>query len=125
MYEVSHIGLVVKDAAKSSEFYQKVLGCSEVDSYRDNRVTLIFLRAGTATIELVQYMAGEAEPRRAGVVDHIAFKVQNIEAEVARLKEHGVSLIFDAPREMAGGKKIFFFAGPDGERLEFVQEAAR
>lgn len=125
MYEVSHIGLVVRDAAKSSDFYQKVLGCSEVDSYRDNRVTLVFLRTGTQTIELVQYMAGEAEPRRAGVVDHIAFKVQDIDAEIAKLRGMGVTLIFDAPREMAGGKKIFFFAGPDGERLEFVQEAAR
>ncbi|HMM21145.1 MAG TPA: VOC family protein [Selenomonadales bacterium] len=124
MYEVSHIGLVVKDAAKSGEFYREILGCSEVDSYRDSRVALVFLRAGTQTIELVQYMAGETEPRRAGVVDHIAFQVRDIEAEAARLRQRGVRLLFDAPREMAGGKKIFFFAGPDGERLEFVQEAA-
>lgn len=122
MYKIAHIGLVVKDADKSRDFYEKVLGCREIDSYRDERVCLRFLDAGGQTIELVQYLAGEAEPRKAGVVDHLAFRVADIEAEVARLRNLGVTCIFDAPRKAAGTKTIFFFAGPDGERIEFVQE---
>ncbi len=125
MYEVAHIGLVVKDADRSARFYSDVLGCQPSDIYEDDRIKIAFLKAGTQTIELVQYREGEKEQRRAGVVDHIAFKVNDIDAAVARLREKGATLLFEAPRPALSDKKIFFFAGPDGERLEFIQEAAQ
>jgi lactoylglutathione lyase len=124
MYEVAHIGLVVKDSGRSGRFYRDVLGCQPAGAYEDERVKIAFLKAGTQIIELVQYQAGEKEPRRAGIVDHLAFKVGDIDAAIAKLREKGVTLLFDAPRTALGDKKIFFFAGPDGERLEFIQEAA-
>lgn len=125
MYEVAHIGLVVNDVDRSGRFYRDVLGCQAAGAYVDERVKIAFLQAGTQIIELVQYLAGEKEPRQAGVVDHLAFKVADTDAAVAKLREKGVTLLFDAPRTALGGKKIFFFAGPDGERLEFIQEAAQ
>jgi lactoylglutathione lyase len=125
MYEVAHVGLVVKNAECSSDFYCDVLGCKRVDSYRDERIKILMLQAGTQIIELVQYLAGDKLDRQAGVVDHIAFKVEDIEAAVDKLRSAGVKLLFEAPLTMAGGKRIFFFAGPDGERLEFIQEAAQ
>jgi lactoylglutathione lyase len=125
MYEVAHVGLVVKDVERSSDFYCEVLGCKRVDSYADERIKILMLQAGTQIIELVQYLAGDKLERQAGVVDHIAFKVDDITAAVDKLKSAGVTLLFKAPLTMMGGKQIFFFAGPDGERLEFMQEAAQ
>ena len=41
-------------------------------------------------------------------VHHIAFRVENIEAALAELKEKGVALIDETPRKGAGGGKIAF-----------------
>ncbi|WP_425059695.1 hypothetical protein SCACP_02940 [Sporomusa carbonis] len=121
MYNVAHIGVVVKDATKSSEFYTTVLGCQAVSGHQDDRVCLVFLKAGQQTIELIQYKQDAAGTRGAGVVDHIAFAVPDMEAALAHLQRHNVPLLFDQPK-MVGNMKIMFFAGPDGERLEFVQQ---
>jgi len=123
MYPVAHIGTVVKDADRSSDFYRKVTGCDVAGGYQDDRVKIILLKAGDGVIELVQYLNAEGEKRGAGVVDHIAFQVDDIEKAVLNLKEMGVTLLFDAPKLALGGtKKIMFFLGPDGERLEIMQD---
>lgn len=121
MYNVAHIGIVVKDADTSLAFYTTVLGCTPEEHYQDDRIRLEFIKAGEQTIELIQYRQDAVPERPAGRVDHIAFAVADVEAEVAKLRQHNVTLLFDAPK-VTGNKKIFFFAGPDGERLEFVQK---
>ncbi|HWR42338.1 VOC family protein [Sporomusa sp.] len=121
MFEVAHVGVVVTDADKSLDFYTKVLGCQVEDSYQDERIRLIFIKSGQLTIELIQHKADPAGERSAGRVDHIAFSVNDLAAEIEKLRHHNVTLLFDQPR-VVGDKKIMFFAGPDGERLEFVQK---
>ena len=39
---------------------------------------------------------------------HVAFRVENIEAALAELKEKGIRLIDEKPRKGAGGAKIAF-----------------
>lgn len=122
MYKVAHIGIVVKDADRSSLFYQQILNCELVNSYQDDRVKLIFLNSGGQIIELVQHLqASTLEQRSAGVVDHIAFEVEDVLSEMERLSTAGIELLSDKPRSMGENFKNFFFLGPDGERLEFVQ----
>ena len=120
MYHVAHIGVVVKDAGKSLEFYTTVLGCTWEESYQDERVRLEFIKAGLQTIELIQYKQDVVSERGAGVVDHIAFFVNDLDAEIAKLRQQQVKLLLDQPK-VSGNKKLMFFSGPDGERLEFIQ----
>ncbi|MGE5627854.1 MAG: VOC family protein [Solirubrobacterales bacterium] len=120
MYNIAHIGVVVKDLETSKKFYSEVLGLKECRSHEDERLKIAFMDSGNGIIELIQYTA-EGLERTSGVVDHIAFKVTDIEESVDKLKNAGVKLIFDAPKPFEEGK-IFFFYGPDGERLEFVQD---
>jgi len=122
MYKVGHIGLVVKDADRSSLFYQQILNCEVVNSYQDERVKLIFLNSGGQIIELVQRLQETAPDHRpAGVVDHIAFEVEDVLVEMARMQAAGVELLSDTPRSIGKSMKNFFCLGPDGERLEFMQ----
>lgn len=121
MFEVAHVGVVVTDADKSLAFYTGVLGCQVEDQYEDERIRLIFIKAGQVTIELIQYHADPVAARGAGRVDHIAFFVSDITAEIAKLRQHNIPLLFEQPR-IVGRQKIMFFTGPDGERLEFVQK---
>ncbi|HML32721.1 MULTISPECIES: VOC family protein [Sporomusa] len=121
MYNVAHIGVVVKDADKSLEFYTTVLGCTREESYQDERIRLEFIKAGQQTIELIQYKEDAAGERGPGIVDHIAFLVNDLEVELAKLRQQQVRLLLDQPK-ILGNKKLMFFSGPDGERLEFIQK---
>jgi lactoylglutathione lyase len=122
MYKVAHIGIVVKDADKSSLFYQQILNCELENSYQDERVKLVFLNSGGQTIELVQHLQEDSQEQRpAGVVDHIAFEVEDVLAEMDRLRAVGIMPLSDKPRALGNSLKNFFLLGPDGERLEFMQ----
>jgi lactoylglutathione lyase len=125
MYDVAHIGLAVQDAEKSCLFYEKVLGCQKDFCYQDERVKIINMKAGNQIIELVQYLQEKPTQRTAGPVDHIAFFVEDIDAAVATLRENNVTLLSAGIQTVLDGKRVFFFAGPDGERLEFFQEVLR
>ena len=116
---LAHIGVFVKDIGKSMEFY-KNLGFV-VDKEENLGIRLAFLSAGNCLIELVEQK--ELPSRTAGVVDHVAMVVENIEAAVENAKAHGVDIDASKINSVAilGGIKNIFFEGPDGERLEFFE----
>lgn len=120
MYPVEHVGIIVKDAEKSKEFYQKALGCKLKEEIRRENVILVFLQAGDETIELIQHLNRDEELGR-GVVEHIAFRVDDIEEAIEQVKAAGAKMIQEKPIEMKT-MKIIFFNGPDGEKLELVEK---
>lgn len=120
MYRFSHVGIVVQDMQASIEFYTKVLGCTVRRQTNEGNPQFTLLDAGGQEIELLKF-AEDTKERGEGVISHIAFVVDDIVKEINRLKELGVSLATDQPTEVAGGMKIFFFNGPSGESVEFMQ----
>lgn len=119
MYSIDHIGIVVKDIEKSAEFYQNAFGCKIASRVENERLKFVYLDANGQTIELLQYLIDDAERGR-GIVDHIAFRVDNIEEAITRINKIGAKQEFDSPR-IVGDKKIMFYEGPDRERIELVQ----
>jgi len=119
---LSHIGIFVKDMDKSINFY-KGLGFT-LDNRVSIHVELAFMSAGTCLIELIEQ---KDVTRFAGIVDHIAVEVDDIEAFVERAKEKGIEI--DASgivsRDILGGIRHLFFEGPDGERLELFEHTGR
>ena len=123
MGALAHIGIVVKDIERSKNFYVNFCGCEPGRLVEDERYKLQYLDVDGQTIILLQLLTGDPEsPRECGVHDHIAFQVEDIDAAVERLRFAGVKLQMDGPRLEIIGAKIFYFYGPDGERLEYVQD---
>lgn len=120
MYNIAHVALVVNDLEASKKFYSEVLGMVQQGSHEDARMEIAYMDSGNGILELLHYFEPGTD-RTAGVVDHIAFKVENMDEELERLKKAGVKFILESPKPFKEGC-IFFFAGPDGERIEFVQE---
>lgn len=116
----SHVGIVVQNMQTAEEFYTKVLGCKVLKRHHSEVVEITLLQAENQQIELLYYPNEQLE-RKEGVISHIAFQVDDIESEINRLKEFGVELSNDQPRVVMEGMKIFFFNGPDGEKIEFLQ----
>lgn len=122
MYKLAHAGIVVGDCERSAQFYQQVLDCEYIEEYEDNKIKIVFLQLEDGVLELIQHKDVVAEYRQAGPVDHLAIAVKDIDSEVDRLRKLGIPCLFERPKEVLKGKKIMFFSGPDGEKLEFIQE---
>lgn len=120
MYHFSHVGIVVQNMDEAVDFYTRVLGCEVHKRHQDENVEFTLLKAGSQQIELLKFPQDNKQ-RKEGVISHIAFAVEDMEQEIIRLKAAGLNLPTDQPREIAGGMKIFFFTGPSGESIEFVQ----
>ena len=120
--KIEHVGIMVKNMEESLAFYQNILGLELRNrEWLNDKVELAFLffpEQPSAEVELVYGGPVENE----GIVNHLAFRVENIESELLRLKEAGVKLVDEEPRTILNGTvKIAFFQGPNGEKLELVE----
>ncbi len=122
MFNIAHLGLVVKDIAKSKNFYCKVLDCTLKGEWQTQDLKAIELLSGSLIIELLEYQSPGKEVRTQGIYDHLAFNTDNIADSISYLKELEIEFETAAPRQLMNGKKIIFFHGPDGERIELVEE---
>lgn len=118
-----HIGVHVRDAHVSEKFYVDVLGFEKTVQFQNGPTTLIFVKAGSCVIELIEN--ANKDDRPVGTIDHVALVVKDIEPLVCRLIEKQVN--FDTGEIktnpwLFGGAKNIFFKGPDGERIEFFEE---
>jgi len=124
--KMEHIGIMVNDMDRSIEFYTEVVGMDLKKREKLNEeVELAFLAfSGSEDIELELVGRGTTGLSDQGIVNHLAFSVEDIDETLAHLKAHGVRLLDQTPREILDGVRIAFFFGPDGERLELVQQQA-
>lgn len=116
-----HIGIMVSDVERSIRFYRDVLGLPFIERRAFKGLDLAFLQIGDTQLELV---AGTADHQQAdGLVNHVAFTVSDLDAVVAHLRAEGVELISEAPQPIWEGMRVFFFRGPDGEKLELFERS--
>lgn len=113
--KIDHIGIAVKSIERTSELLSKILGLKVVgkEIIEEQKVKVAFLPLGDSELELLEStsldgpIARFIEKKGEGI-QHIAFKVNNIEEVLEKLKKEGVRLIDEKPRYGAGGAKIAF-----------------
>ena len=129
--KVEHIGIAVKDLKASNLLFEALLGVPhyKTEAVVSEGVTTSFFDVGTHKIELLEathpnspiakFIAIKGEG-----VHHIAFEVENLEVELARLKAEGFELIHETPKEGADNKKIAFLhpKTTNGVLIELCQE---
>ena len=76
-------------------------------------------------IQWQRYWDDAPYPDLVKTVPHVAFEVDDLDGWVTRLRQHGVRLLDEAPIEVpALGARILFCLGPDGERIELLDQRA-
>ncbi|GAA0133495.1 VOC family protein [Paenibacillus sp. YSY-4.3] len=123
--KIEHIGIRVSALEDSIEFYERVIGLKllHIIGEVEDGLRLAFLAfpgQENVEIELIYIREGEALPSE-GRVHHIAFTVSHIEEEYKRIADLGLSGMDPEIRTIPGGSRLFFFNGPDGERIEFFE----
>jgi methylmalonyl-CoA/ethylmalonyl-CoA epimerase len=118
--KIDHIGIAVKSIEASLKFYSEALGLKPEgeETVAEQKVKTAFLPLGETEIELLESTAPDGpiakfiEARGEGI-QHIAFKVDNIEETLKELEAKNYRLIDHKPRAGAGGKKIAFLHPKD------------
>ena len=112
---IDHIGIAVKGIEQAGKFYTDILRLEikDIEHVSDQKVNVAFIPVGDSEVELLEStdsggpVAKYLDSRGEGV-QHIAFRVEDIEEALRELKEKGVRLIDQKPRKGAGGAKIAF-----------------
>jgi methylmalonyl-CoA/ethylmalonyl-CoA epimerase len=113
--KVDHIGIAVKNLEESKKFYTEVLGMTAMgeEVVEQQKVKVCFIPCGDSEVELLESTAPDGPiakfiEKNGEGIQHLAFRVDNIEAALADLKAAGVRLIDETPRYGAGGASIAF-----------------
>lgn len=113
--KVDHIGVAVKNLEDSLKFYQDTLGLelAGVEVVEEQKVRVAFLPVGDTEVELLESTDPEGPiakfiEKKGEGIQHIAYKVENIEEAIKEMEEKGVRMIDKTPRYGAGGAKIAF-----------------
>jgi lactoylglutathione lyase len=122
--KIEHIGIAVKDLETSIRFYETFIGLKLKGTLviGDGEVRLAFLGFEHSDETEVELIAGKkGELAEEGIVHHVAFTVDDLDAEKARLKELGAHFVDEEFSVLSNGSRYIFFTGPDGEQLEFFE----
>jgi methylmalonyl-CoA/ethylmalonyl-CoA epimerase len=113
--KIDHLGVAVNSIDEGKNFWTDVLGLTfeGTETVEEQKVTTAFLPVGESEVELLESTAPDGPiakylEKRGQGIQHVAFRVEDIEAALAELKEAGVRLIDEKPRRGAGGAKIAF-----------------
>lgn len=130
MKRIEHIGIAVKNLDQAEAIYEALLGTPSYkrEEVASENVITSFFKAG----QKIELLASTSEDgviakyieKRGEGIHHIAFHVDDIYAEMQRLKEAGFSLLQDQPKKGADGKLVCFVhpKGTQGVLVELCMD---
>lgn len=128
--KIDHLGIATRGIEEALRFWEDALGLENVhtETVDDQKVRVAMLPLGESRIELLEPTSDDSPiskflDKRGGGLHHIAIRVDDIEAALARLKEKGMRLIDETPRIGAEGCRVAFVhpSAANGVLLELVQ----
>ncbi|MEV4201221.1 VOC family protein [Micromonospora globbae] len=144
--EAAHVGIAVSDLDRSVAFYQALLGVEPVvrdetmqgagfarsQGLPSTRLRYATFNLTNLGIDLIQFLDPVAEPSRPAANRpgsmHLCFRVEDVRAVHARMREAGFDFLGDPYTFAAGevnpaealGTEVAYFNDPDGTNLELI-----
>jgi methylmalonyl-CoA/ethylmalonyl-CoA epimerase len=131
MKKIEHIGIAVKDLEVSNLIFEKLLGAPSYKSeeVESEGVLTSFFSVGANKIELLAATNPESPiakfiAKKGEGIHHIAFDVEDIVSEIARLKKEGFIVLNEIPKKGADNKLVAFLhpKATNGVLIELCQE---
>jgi len=128
---VHHVGIAVADLDASLLVYEELFGArlEHRDSVEDQGVEAASLRVGESRVELLSPLASDTPvgrflAKRGPGMHHVAFEVDDVGEELARLRAQGAQLIDESPRRGLFGLQVAFVhpEATGGVLAEFVSD---
>jgi methylmalonyl-CoA/ethylmalonyl-CoA epimerase len=131
MRKIEHIGIAVKDLAASNTLFEQLLGQPpyKEEEVASEGVKTSFFMNGPNKIELLEATNPESPiakflEKKGEGIHHIAFDVEDIVVEIARLKKEGFIVLNEVPKKGADNKLVAFLhpKSTNGVLIELCQE---
>jgi len=131
MNKIEHIGIAVKDIDKATQIYKSLLGYEhyKTENIESESVITVFFRCGESKIELLEATKEDSPiarfiEKRGEGLHHFAFAVDDIRAEIKRLKDEGFTVLNEEPKRGADNKWVVFLHpnSTNGVLVELCQD---
>lgn len=113
--KINHLGVAVTSIEDSTPLYRDIYGMTAegVEIVEEQKVKVAFFSVGESRIELLEPTSADSPvakfiQKNGPGIHHVAYEVEDVKAEIARLKQQGVRLIDEVPRCGAHHTSIAF-----------------
>jgi methylmalonyl-CoA/ethylmalonyl-CoA epimerase len=132
---IDHVGVAVPDLDEAIAFYRDAFGMEvvheETNEEQGVREAMLAVGGGETRIQLLAPLTPESTiakfiGRSGPGLQQLAFRVEDVEAVSATLRERGLRLLYDAPKRGTSGSRVNFVHPKDagGVLVELVEPAA-
>ena len=131
MQKIEHIGIAVSNIEEANKIYKSLLGYDhyKTEEVKSEGVITSFFTCGESKIELLEATKPDSPiarfiKKRGEGIHHIAFAVNDIKAEINRLKKEGFRVLNEEPKKGADNKWVTFIhpKSTNGVLIELCQE---
>ena len=131
MKKIEHLGIAVKNLEASNLLFEKLLGEApyKQEEVASEGVRTSFFRNGPNKIELLEALDDDSAiarflEKKGEGIHHVAFEVDDIVSEIARLKREGFTIFNEIPKRGADNKLVAFVhpKTANGVLVELCQE---
>ncbi|MBA2417145.1 MAG: methylmalonyl-CoA epimerase [Geodermatophilaceae bacterium] len=133
--ELDHVGLAVRDLDEAIDFYARTFGMrvvhEEVNEDQGVREAMLAIGDSDSRLQLMAPLSPESAiakflDRHGPGLQQVAYRVEDVDATAATLRERGIRLLYDEPRRGTAGSRINFVHPKDagGVLIELVEPAA-
>jgi methylmalonyl-CoA/ethylmalonyl-CoA epimerase len=110
---LDHIGIAVRSIADAGVYQTLGLTIDHVETVETQKVKTAFIAVGDSNLELLEPTASDSPiakfiDRRGEGIHHICLRVDDLEAELAKLQEQGYRLVNPSPVPGAHGCRVAF-----------------
>jgi len=131
---IDHVGIAVPDLREAIAFYELAFGVTpvheEINEEQGVHEAMLAVGGGETRIQLLAPLTPESTiakfiGRNGPGLQQLAFRVQDVEAVSATLRDRGLRLLYDAPRRGTSGSRVNFVHPKDagGVLVELVEPA--
>ena len=130
---IEHLGIAVKSLEQANALFESLFdhGPYKTETVEREGVSTSFFALGETKVELLESTRDDSAiskfiDKRGEGLHHVAFAVDDIRAEMARLRDRGFRLLHDEPVPGADGKIICFLhpKSTGGVLVELCQDAS-
>lgn len=118
-FRINHLHLKTPDPRKTANFYAEFAGAKIVaERTAPNGRVSFRLNLHGVELNVTDFLEDQKLEQFYGL-EHVAIDTDNFAGEVAKIKAAGVKILEE--RVLPDGRKVCFFEGPEGVRLEFLE----
>ena len=130
--KIDHVGIAVSSLGDSRNLYENIFGleCHGQETVEEQKVNVAFFRVGDTKIELLESTCPDGPiakhiDKRGQGIQHIAYRVDNIDEAICEMKKRGAVMIDEEPKIGAGGARIAFMhpKSTNGILIEICEHA--